>query len=186
MRLLSVLNNLGLLPEYFWRRIPIEFDFVVQTPDKKSFNYSSVAYDNIGRALFWKGWNGFEPETTSVYYELAQESKVIFDIGANTGLFALLACVANEEGKLESIDLIKIDVEGFEDKVLAGMEQVLSAHHPIIIVECNPDGPYKIVEDIVKKHGYSIFHLSNRGVEPVDKIIPDLDEEFRNFLCLVK
>ena len=36
---------------------------------------------------------------------------------------------------LESIDLVKIDVEGAEHEVLLGMEQALRRHRPILIVE---------------------------------------------------
>jgi FkbM family methyltransferase len=38
-------------------------------------------------------------------------------------------------------DLIKIDVEGFEDVVLEGAEELLSAGRPRIILEANTDGP---------------------------------------------
>lgn len=45
----------------------------------------------IENALFWHGLNGYEPGTTAVFLMLAKNSKSIIDIGANTGLFSLLA-----------------------------------------------------------------------------------------------
>ena len=39
---------------------------------------------------------------------------------------------------VNDVDLIKIDAEGSEDKVIAGMEHILSEHTPIVILEYNP------------------------------------------------
>jgi FkbM family methyltransferase len=85
----------------------------------------------------------------------------------------------------ERVDLVKIDVEGFEDKVLEGMQQVLADSTPTIIVECNPDGPFAAIETILTRFGYRFFHLRREGPVAADKIIPDKKERDRNFLCTV-
>ena len=84
----------------------------------------------------------------------------------------------------DDIDLAKIDVEGFEDKALAGMGSVLSQCAPAIVVECNPDGPFRGVEAALRVHRYRFFHLRDRGAVARDGIEPDPDEVFRNYLCL--
>lgn len=86
----------------------------------------------------------------------------------------------------ESPDLVKIDVEGFEDKVLEGMTNTLKLSKPCLIVECNPDGPYKLVEMILVDFGYRFFRLHKNGPIPMGKILPDSNENFRNWLCLTE
>jgi FkbM family methyltransferase len=44
-----------------------------------------------------------------------------------------------DENKLDRIDLIKIDVEGYELKVLRGAEQVLRKYSPVLFIELDDD-----------------------------------------------
>ncbi|KYC40128.1 hypothetical protein WA1_29745 [Scytonema hofmannii PCC 7110] len=264
-KVLLKLARAGWLPKFIWKRLPVEKTFIISLPAQKSFQYSSTSDDYVGNALFWRGLSSWEPETIEVFYKLAQKSNLVLDIGANTGLFTMLALSANpnsqvlsfepvpntykqlvshvkrngweercqiynkavsnivgetkfhvpfndvplsaslnlqgfrgQEGviidipvttiddvcsKSGKIDLIKLDVEGFEDKVLEGMEQVLSNSSPTIIVECNPDGPVLAVENILSKFGYHFFHLRTEGPVAMDKIVPDQKQLYRNFLC---
>lgn len=85
----------------------------------------------------------------------------------------------------QPLELIKIDVEGFEDSVLEGMQQILKKWRPTIIVECNADGPYARVEAILQSHGYHFFHLLKNGPLAVAHIQPDPNGKYRNFLCQV-
>lgn len=264
---LLAMSQSKLLPKLIWRRLPIETTFLVSLPNGNSFKYSAIADDAIGRVLFWGGLDAWEPETIHVFYKLAQKSNRVLDIGANTGLFTLLALAANSQAKVISfepvpnvyqrlvshinlngwsdrcqaknqavsnqvgetklhipfedvplsaslnpqgfrgykgylidipvttidavcshnqpIDLIKIDVEGFEDKVLQGMEQVLLHSTPTLIIECNSDGPFLAVETLLKKLGYRFFHLRLEGPVAMNRIVPDEKKLYRNFLCTV-
>ena len=263
---LSSLGRLGCLPAWVWRRLPAEGDLTVRLPEGQSFRYHSSYSDGIGRALLWCGWQGHAPETARVLLRLARESLYLLDIGANTGVFTLLALAANEDcrvmafepvprirellaqnlrlngwenrcevreeavsdaegvadlhvplGSLPTsaslnpegfrghdgavirvpvttvdaacvgghrVDLVKIDVEGFEDAVLAGMRRVLAEMRPRIIVECNPDGPVARVEKLLAHAGYRLAHLRGTGPAAMDHIVPDKAQRWRNYLCI--
>ena len=84
------------------------------------------------------------------------------------------------------IDLMKIDVEGFEDAVLRGMPRIIERDHPSMLIECLPDGPYKEVEEILNDAGYHFFHVTDEALNPASKIIPDKSERFKNYLCTVR
>lgn len=259
------LTNSGVVPASFWKRLPVEDTFPVSLPDGTIFQYAAVANDDIGRALYWRGLASWEPETVQVFFKLAQKAKLTFDVGANTGLFTLIACAANPQGRVVAfepvphvytrlqeqvrvnhfdarcilkcdavssepgktkfhipiedipksaslntegfrgipgtlidvtvttidvvaaqtgkIDLMKIDVEGFEDKALEGMKTVLSYDKPDIVVECNPDGPYEAVARILRSYGYRFYHLTEQGPKLIEHIIPDESQHNRNYLC---
>jgi FkbM family methyltransferase len=263
--LLRKLGQADLLPRSVWERLPIEGTFSVTLPQGETFQYNSVAGDYVGRALHWRGVSDWEAETLAAFYSAAQTAQYVLDIGAHTGVYALIACAANPsatvyafepvphvfdllaanlrannwearchaenvaiaatsgttqfhvprltipmtaslnvagfrglDGDLidvrtttidevcrgQKIDLVKIDVEGFEDQVLAGMQQSMRDSAPKIIVECNPDGPYRQVEALLTNFGYSFYHLGASGPVRVPHIIPDPTESCRNYLCL--
>lgn len=85
--------------------------------------------------------------------------------------------------KYHHVDLVKIDVEGFEDKVLEGMENILANSKPDIIIECNFDGPYEEIEKILKKFDYHFFSLQENEPLSIDSFARNLTRH-SNFLCI--
>lgn len=84
----------------------------------------------------------------------------------------------------DPVDLVKIDVEGFEDAALEGAQTVLQRFQPALVIECNADGPYQRVQELLAPHGYTFFQLTDEGPRRVERIRPDESERFRNYLCL--
>lgn len=88
----------------------------------------------------------------------------------------------------KDIDLMKIDVEGFEFEVVNGALECISESHPTIMIELlrkwmRPFGhePQEIVEILVNL-GYEAFSISDQGIAAIKKI----DEETKetNFLFI--
>ena len=79
-------------------------------------------------------------------------------------------------------DLVKLDVEGGEDRGLRGMHDTLNRHRPSLIVECNPGGPHARIEQLLRPLGYRAFHLLPDGPKQVDRVEPDPQFRFRNVL----
>lgn len=262
---LRALTHGGWLPRAVWWRLPVDIGFAVRGPGFE-FKYVSDPGDTIGRSLYWKGLAGFESESLGPFIAFASRAKTFVDVGANTGLYSLIACAANptirvlafepvdrvrlllntnidangfrarcdvrahavaeREGsaplhvphgevpksasmctegfrslggepqwvpvttidtvreQVGPIDLMKIDVEGFEDTVLAGATQTLELDRPTIIVECNHDGPCAQVEATLARWDYGFFHMRPAGLHPSAHIEPDPRDKFRNWLCL--
>ena len=55
---------------------------------------------------------------------------------------------------LAHVDLVKIDVEGYEVNVLLGMQDTISRCRPLIFIEVLPNGPAQAVKEILTGHGY--------------------------------
>lgn len=74
--------------------------------------------------------------------------------------------------KINSIDLVKVDVDGYEYNVLLGSEKIIEKFQPIWIVETNNDE--RIIPFFLQR-GYNIFDLH---MNKVSEEIPD------NIICL--
>ena len=112
-----------------------------------------AAGEKVGRVGFAAGING----------TVASEPDGQLDVD-----MVLLDSVINEK-----IDLIKIDVEGYEGQVLAGAERVLRQFHPKLFVEVHPElligyttaDVINVVSDLYKSIRY--YDPSIRGVGKV-------------------
>jgi len=80
-----------------------------------------------------------------------------------------------------TVDLAKIDVEGFEPQVLEGMQMTLQRFRPALFIECLPDGPYQQVEEMLKVQGYQIYALTRKGPVNVERVVPRR-MHYENFL----
>jgi len=81
------------------------------------------------------------------------------------------------------VDFVKIDVEGFEDRVLRGMSRVLQESQPRIIFECLTQQLANKVVSILGDYGYRFSRFGPHGLERVARVTPDPAHHFRNFLA---
>ena len=71
--------------------------------------------------------------------------------------------------RVERVDLVKIDVEGFEWPVLKGAEQTISRFRPHIVFEYLVEyagrggGTPQLLDDFFARHRYLLFALGRRG-----------------------
>lgn len=82
-----------------------------------------------------------------------------------------IAVVRLNERRLPGCDLLKIDVEGFEYRVLEGAGKLIRAHKPVIIMECTDRkfrGRYADIEE-----GAAQRWLLKRGYREVADMRPD-------------
>ncbi|MGB6063297.1 MAG: FkbM family methyltransferase [Desulfomonilaceae bacterium] len=202
-----------------------------------------------------------------IFYEIAKTSKWILDIGANTGIYSLIACAANGSsrviafepvpsifeylvcnlrlngwevrcdarceavsnycgsspftvpagtpvptgGRLASngtnsidgasitvrvttaddacigkgpIDLVKMDVEGFEDKVLEGMRSIFKFSRPFLVLEVVHAAYSKSVQEYLAEMGYEFLGIGKGILLPLRSLEPD--SPYRNVLCVAR
>jgi FkbM family methyltransferase len=69
-------------------------------------SFKMVHYGHeLENELFWKGlYNGWEKYSMRVWASLAERSPVIFDIGANTGLYSLVAKAKNSTAAVHAFE----------------------------------------------------------------------------------
>ncbi|MBS1811263.1 MAG: FkbM family methyltransferase [Acidobacteria bacterium] len=60
--------------------------------------------DWVSTQVYWRGWNGYEPETVPLFFRLSTQAQVTLDVGAYVGFFSLLAAHANPKGKVYAFE----------------------------------------------------------------------------------
>jgi len=58
------------------------------------------------------------------------------------------------------IDMIKIDVEGFEVEVLKGAEETIKRNKPVLLIECHGLKIFKEVSNIMSRIGYKLKDIT--------------------------
>ena len=111
------------------------------------FNYSDASFCN----------GGFLSEIENQKHNHNYELKVL---GKNLQKFLY----DNYSDRLDKLDLIKIDAEGYDKEILKTIPEILSVYKPNLMIEC-----YKKLTteerselfDIVNNQGYQLFYLEN-------------------------
>ena len=83
-----------------------------------------------------------------------------------------------EKNNLEKIDLIKIDVESLEKKVLAGAKKTIEDYRPIIILEILDAEHIDWFKGFLAKNNYIAFSIGNELVENQSLTINELQPNF--------
>lgn len=78
-------------------RLPVVGSFTARGFGGCAIQLTTAGRDSIASRLFWRGLEGFEPESLGPFHRLAKVSAGVLDIGANTGVYALVAAAANPD-----------------------------------------------------------------------------------------
>ncbi|NJR40816.1 MAG: FkbM family methyltransferase [Leptolyngbyaceae cyanobacterium CSU_1_4] len=89
-------------PERFWDLLSFEGNFSVDLGNKQ-FQVSHTG-EWLENSLFWKGLAGYEPISFELWKNACQFSQTILDIGANTGLYSLIAKTVNPSSNVYAFE----------------------------------------------------------------------------------
>lgn len=76
----------------------------------------------------------------------------MFTLGGDTKI----KTVKLDEYSFDRVDLLKIDVEGFEVEVLQGAKETITKYHPKIIIETHSKSLRKACHELISSLGYSL------------------------------
>ena len=79
---------------------------------------------------------------------------------------------------IKNINLIKIDVEGYEANVLKGMKKILK-HKPTIFFECIEKNTAKLTQEILSSYGYNFYEIDDLtgNITKVKNLEPQFDQD---------
>jgi hypothetical protein len=95
-----LLSRIGLQSEVIIRFLHRVGPVRRKLPNGQTLRLWSRGDDWVSNQIFWRGWDGYEPETTPLFFRLAAQSRVTLDVGAYVGFYTLLAAHANPDGQV--------------------------------------------------------------------------------------
>lgn len=153
----------------FYKYLTFEDVFTVRIDEKHSFKIYHNGL-NVENELFWCGLNckNWERTTIKLWIELAKTADTVFDIGAYTGIYSLIAASVNPEAKIFSFEPVEsiflqlkknIELNGFK---IEAIKKAVS----------NFDGTSKIKVPLNPHEGSPSFYLDikNHRVETCEVI----------------
>lgn len=158
----SLLKTVWHPSENIYRHLHFHGVFNVKVDAKSSFKIRHYGFF-IENEIFWEGLeNGHEAISYSLWIKSVRNSKIILDIGANTGVFSLIAKAVNPSAEVYAFEPVKRVFEKLESNNKLN-------NFGIICIEqaaSNFDGEATIY-DTDSEHTYSV--TVNKNVRPDEK-----------------
>lgn len=125
--LYTALRNAVRVPEPIYRHL--HFKGVIKVPLTKheSFRIMHHGY-MIENELFWRGIKGWEPVSMELWTRLCRRSSVIFDIGANTGVYALAAKAVNPQATIVAVEAVHRVFEKLQGNIALNSWEIHAVH----------------------------------------------------------
>lgn len=100
--------------ERVYRHLYFKGDVKIQVDESHSFKIRHYGYE-IENSVFWAGLtNGWEKLSLSLWIKLVHDSSIIFDIGANTGIYSLIAKSLKQQGQVFAFEPVERVFEKLE------------------------------------------------------------------------
>src|SRR4051794_4389930 len=103
--LFVLIRRVGTPPKSIYKHLHFHGPFAVGS-QKQSFKMVHYGYQ-LENELFWEGLQGWERTSLAVWSQLCRQAKTIVDIGANTGVYALLAKTENPSARVIAFEPVE-------------------------------------------------------------------------------
>ncbi len=98
------LTQRGAIPRRVWHHLPPGGLVDFELPGGESVSLQLPDTDGVARELQWVGVSGAEAATIDAIYTHARQARTILDIGANVGLYTVIAALANPDAKVVAFE----------------------------------------------------------------------------------
>ena len=100
----SLLKKIWSPPESIYRHLYFNGTIKIKVDEQHQFKMVHYGYQ-IENELFWAGLvNGWEKQSMKLWTALSKESKVIFDIGSNTGVYTMVSKAVNPSASVHAFE----------------------------------------------------------------------------------
>ncbi len=151
------------LPEGIFKHLHFE-GLISVSIEKSTFKIYHYGYQ-LENELFWKGIDGgWEKVSMQIWIALSRRSKFILDIGANTGIFALVSKTVNPRSRVFAFEPVK--------RVFEKLQRNVEVNHFDVIAVCNGISDFKgyaTIYDLPTDHVYSV--TINENTNPPDQTV---------------
>lgn len=143
--------------------------FKVPVEESKSFKIKHYGYQ-VENDIFWAGLTtGWEKESLKLWINLCKNSDVILDIGANTGVYALVAKTINPNAKVFAFEPVARVFQKLKENIALNNYSIV----PVEKAVSNAEGR-AVIYDTATEHVYSVTvnkNLSSPETKVTETII---------------
>ncbi len=126
------IKKFGTPNKKIYRKLYFEGEFTVPVESGKSFKVKNYEYVYIEKCLFWKGIYGeWEKNSLQIWSALSKQSAYIFDVGANTGVFSLLAKCVNPDSKVYAFEPVERIYQKLNHNIKLNNYDIQSSNHAV-------------------------------------------------------
>lgn len=127
-----LIRKVGTPNKKLYRRLYFDGEFSIPVESGKSFKIKNYDYVYIEKCLFWKGIYGeWEKNSLQIWSELAKQSNYIFDVGANTGVYSLLAKCVNPDSKVYAFEPVERIYQKLNHNIKLNLYDIQSSNHAV-------------------------------------------------------
>jgi len=135
------------LPERLYRHLHFKGVITVDISPAERFRIRHHGY-MIENELFWRGLSGWEKISMELWIRLCRRSKVILDIGANTGVYALAAKAVNPGAEVIAVEPVAriydklVDNIGLNEGTVKAVHAAATSHTGTVVLYDQPQSEH--------------------------------------------
>lgn len=155
------------LPPGVYQHLHFKGIISIEVPGHGAFRMRHHGY-MIENELFWKGIKGFERISFELWIKLCPKSTTILDIGANTGVYALIAKTVNPDSTIIAVEPLQRICAKLEENIALNGGGII----PLRAAVTDRDGEVTLYDLPEREHVNAVSlnrdHLADLdGVQPV-------------------
>lgn len=153
-------------PQSIYKHLHFKGVINISIDKQHSFRMQHYGYV-LENEMFWAGINsGWESESIKLWMKLSERSKTIFDIGANTGIFSLVAKCVNPKAEVFALEPVERVYNKLERNIILNGYDIRCLN----IAASDFDGSATIY-DLKSEHLYSV--TVNKNMNPASaEVVP--------------
>lgn len=138
-------------PKKIYQHLYFTGTFIVQVDKLHFFRMKHFGYE-IENDIFWCGLTGgWEKMSIRLWIQLCKRSSVIFDIGANTGLYSLVAKAINPGAKVYAFDPVHRVYDKLRQNIVLNNSDIIAVE----MAASDSDG-FATIYDTLQEHTLSV------------------------------
>jgi FkbM family methyltransferase len=188
----SFIKLLGSPSESIYKHLYFKGNFTVHIDPTHSFIIRHYGFV-VENSLFWKGLDDWERKSLDIWITLAKTSSVIFDIGANTGVYSLCAKSVNSSAQvfalepvtrvyeklcrnieLNDYDVVALETAASNANGTAEIYDMAGEHEYAATLDRDIYSNFELIESTVKTARLDTL-IEQRGIETIDLIKIDVE-----------
>ena len=149
--LFSILKIIWKPSHRYYKHLHFKGVFNIDIDKSRSFKIKHYGFE-LENEIFWQGLtNGWEKESLKLWVKLCEKSDIILDIGANTGIYSLVAKAVNPASKVFAFEPVhRVFTKLVENITLNNFDTI-----PIEKAISNSNGT-AVIYDLDSEHVYSV------------------------------